>query len=87
MYEKWDTLRFLDFESALILALSLKFFVSEPYIVSSYKSRMKYINDFCKKVKSSGWWDDYHLELLSFSDFFEGGNEEYFFLRRFILSY
>ena len=87
LYKKWDTLRFLDFESALILALSLKFFVSEPYIVSYYKSRMKYINDFCKKVKSSGWWDDYHLELLSFSDFFEGGNEEYFFLRRFILSY
>ena len=50
LYKKWDTLRFLDFESALILALSLKFFVSEPYIVSYYMSRMKYVNDFCKKV-------------------------------------
>ena len=79
--------RFLDFESTLILALSLKSFVSEPYIVSYYKIRMKYINDFCKKVKSCGWWDDYHLELLSFGDFFEGGNDEYLFLRRFILSY
>ena len=54
LYEKWDTIRFLDFDSALVLALSLQFFVSEPYIVNYYKSRMKYINDFCKKVLAGG---------------------------------
>ena len=66
LIEKWDTVRFVDFEFALLLAISLKSFVSEPLIVRFYSRNMRFINDMCKKIKSSGWWDDCHLELLCY---------------------
>ena len=86
LIEKWDTVRFVDFEFALLLAISLKSFVSEPLIVRFYSRNMRFINDMCKKIKSSGWWDDCHLELLCYSDFFKNGDDDYLFLRKFILS-
>ena len=81
-------MRFVDFEFALTLALSLKHFASQPLIVGYYRNNLKYINDFCKKIRNPDWWDcEYHLELLSYSDFFRQGDDDYLFLRKFIYSY
>ena len=84
--DKWDTFRFIDFDQAMYLTKSLRFFVDESStIVKYYRMHRNYIKKFCKKTRRDRPLDQYHIELLCMSNFFKLGNDEYLRFRNFIL--
>ena len=48
---------------------------------------MVFIRDMCRTVKYERPTSNFHLELLSFSDFFNAGNDHYLCFREFVMSY
>ena len=87
LINKWDTIKFIELNDALFLARTLKSFIFEPGIVRFYRQNMVFIRDMCRTVKYERPTSNFHLELLSFSDFFNAGNDHYLCFREFVMSY
>ena len=81
LQEKWDTIRFIEFEVALSLADELKFFVLKDTITDHYRSNKKTACKICKKAKIS---DD--LNLILENDFFKDGDDKYIAIRSLIFN-
>ena len=71
MYEKWDDIRFINFEKALEIAKNLT--IPNLLLVDYYQQQKKEIKDICKKAKLS---DDYDV-INENEDFFVSGNDLY----------
>ena len=71
MYEKWDDIRFINFEKALEIAKQL--IIPNLLLVDYYQQQKKEIKDICKKAKLS---DDYDV-INENEDFFVSGNDLY----------
>ena len=86
--EKWDSIRFIDFDEALNLTKSLKHFVDESStIVNYYRLHRQFIKHACRRIRRNSSIDRYYVELLCLSIFFRLGNDEYLRFRNFILKH
>ena len=80
LYEKWDNIRFINFEKALEIAKNLK--ISNSLLVNYYQQQKKEIKDICKKAKVA---DNYDV-INENEDFFVNRNDLYEQQRDFIYS-
>ena len=86
--EKWDSIRFIDFDEALNLTKSFKDFVDESStIVNYYRLHRQFIKNACRRIRRNSSIDRYYVELLSLSNFFRLGCDEYLRFRNFILKH
>ena len=84
--EKWDSIRFIDFDEALNLTKSLQHFVDESStVVNYYRLHIQFIKNACRRIRRNSSIDRYYAELLCLSNFFRLENDEYFRFRSFIL--
>ena len=77
LQQKWDTIRFIEFEVALSLAKKLKFFVLDDTITDHYRSNKKIVLTICKNAKVSCDLD----VILENNDFFKDGDNWYMTVR------
>ena len=80
LYEKWDDIRFINFEKALEIAKNLT--IPNLLLVDYYQQQKKEIKDICKKAKVA---DDYNV-INENEDFFVSGNDLYEQERDFIFN-
>ena len=80
LYEKWDDIRFINFEKALEIAKN--FTISNSLLVDYYQQQKKEIKDICKKDKVT---DDLDL-IMGNEHFFVNGNDLYEQQRDFIFN-
>ena len=80
LYEKWDDIRFINFEKALGIAKNLT--ISNSLLVDYYQQQKKEIKDICKKDKVT---DDLDL-IMENEHFFVNGNDLYEQQRDFIFN-
>ena len=86
--EKWDSIRFIDFDEGLNFTKSLKHFVDESStIVNYYRLHRQFIKNACRRIRQNSSIDRYYVELLCLSNFFRLGNNEYLRFRNFILKH
>ena len=86
--EKWDSIRFIDFDEALNLTKSLQHFVDESStVVNYYRLHIQFIKNACRRIRRNSSIDRYYAELLCLSNFFRLENDEYFRFRSFILKH
>lgn len=77
LQQKWDTIRFIEFEVALSLATKLKFFVLDDTIMDHYRSNKNIVLTICKNAKVSCDLD----VILENNDFFKDGDNRYMTVR------
>ena len=78
--QKWDTIRFVDFDTAMQLANEIKILIFSSPLVDYYIEKQKRLSEICKRAKY-----ECDLELvLENKDFFIEKNKDYLALRQFI---
>ena len=80
LMQKWDTIRFVDFDTAMQLANEIKILIFSSPLVDYYIEKQKRLSEICKRAKY-----ECDLELvLENKDFFIEKNKDYLALRQFI---
>ena len=78
--QKWDTIRFVDFDTAMQLANEIKILIFSSPLVDYYIEKQKRLSEICKRAKY-----ECDLELvLENKDFFIEKNKNYLALTQFI---
>ena len=78
--QKWDTIRFVDFDFAMLLASEIKILIYSSPLVDYYIEKQKRLSEICKSTKCKC-----DLELvLKNEDLFIESNRDYLALRNFI---
>ena len=80
--QKWDTIRFIEFELALLLAKELKFFVMGNTATDYYRQNKETVRTICKKGRISCNLD----VILENNDFFKDGDDRYMTIRSLIFN-
>ena len=80
--QKWDTIRFIEFELALLLAKELKFFVMGNTATDYYRQNKETVRTICKKARISCNLD----VILENNDFFKDGDDRYMTIRSLIFN-
>ena len=80
LMQKWDTIRFVDFDTVMQLANEIKILIFSSPLVDYYIEKQKRLSEICKRAKY-----ECDLELvLENKDFFIEKNKDYLALRQFI---
>ena len=80
--QKWDTIRFIEFELALLLAKELKFFVMGNTATDYYRQNKETVRTIFKKARISCNLD----VILENNDFFKDGDDRYMTIRSLIFN-
>ena len=80
--QKWDTIRFIELELALLLAKELKFFGMGNTATDYYRQNKETVRTICKKARISCNLD----VILENNDFFKDGDDRYMTIRSLIFN-
>ena len=80
LMQKWDTIRFVDFDTVMQLANEIKILIFSSPLVDYYIEKQRRLSEICKRAKY-----ECDLELvLENKDFFIEKNKNYLALTQFI---